>query len=147
MTILQAQGYELLDPGRHVLEVLEAEAVNEYGPQLKLNLRVVGGENAGFEFVDYPNRGAENGVKIGTKSWDIFEACLRRRISEDEPLDTADLVGKKFEAMVVVKKTGKGNRTEHGTIGPHRPKRQPEPPEPVDDGPDDDEDDYSDIPF
>ena len=25
--------------------------------------------------------------------------------------------------MVVTKKTGKGNRTEHGTIGPHRPKK------------------------
>ena len=25
--------------------------------------------------------------------------------------------------MVSVKKTGKGNRTEHGTIGPHQPKK------------------------
>lgn len=146
MTILQAQGYELLDPGRYVLEVLEAEAVNEYGPQLKLKLRVVEGDKEGFEFTDYPNRGAENGVKAGTKSWDIFEACLNRRIAEGEPLNPDDLVGCKFQAMVSIKKTGKGNRTEHGTIGPHRPKPRPEE-EPKPETPDNDEDDFSDLPF
>src|SRR5215217_7576805 len=123
VTKLTAEGYELLPPGRYVLEVVEAEAVNEYGPQLKLRLRVVEGEHKGFEFVDYPNRGAEDGVKVGTKAWDIFEACLNQRLSPDEELDTEDLIGKRFEAMVVTKKTGKGNRTEHGTIGPHRPKK------------------------
>src|SRR5829696_8497947 len=73
MTKLMAQGYELLDPGRYVLEVLEAEAVNEYGPQLKLK----------------PSRGPSNclrgpGWRIGestqhasTRSWD----GVRRRSS------------------------------------------------------------------
>jgi len=117
---LTAQGYELLDPGRYMLEVVEAEAVNEYGPQLRLRLRVAEGEHEGFEFTDYPNRGAEDGVKVGTKAWDIFEASLNRRLSPDEELDTSDLIGKKFEVMVSVKKTGNGNRTEHDTIGPHR---------------------------
>ncbi len=123
MAKLTAQGYELLDTGRHVLEMVEAQAVNEYGPQLRLKLRVAEGEHEGFEFTDYPNRGAEDGVKVGTKAWDIFEACLNRRLAPDEELDTQALIGKKFEAMVVAKKTGKGNRTEHGTIGPHRPKK------------------------
>jgi hypothetical protein len=146
MTKLMAQGYELLNPGRYVLEVLEAEAVNEYGPQLKLKLRVTEGEHEGFEFTDYPNRGAENGVKIGTKAWDVFEACLNTRLAEDEPLDTNDLIGKKFEAMVVVKKTGKGNRTEHGTLGPHRPK-QVRPVKASDaEQPDDTDDDFSNLP-
>src|SRR5918994_3914052 len=122
MAKLHAQGYELLDTGRYVLEVVEAEPVDEYGPQLKLRLRVAEGEHEGFEFIDFPNRGAESGVKVGTKAWDIFEACLNQRLSADEELDTDDLVGKRFEAMVVTKKTGKGNRTEHGTIGPHQPK-------------------------
>ena len=127
MAKLSAQGYELLNPGQYVLEVMEAEPVNEYGPQLKLRLRVAEGENAGFEFVDYSNRGAEDGVKIGTKAWDIFQACLDTSLSPDEELDTDDLIGKRFQALVSVKKTGKGNRTEHGTIGPHRPKKaQPE---------------------
>jgi hypothetical protein len=119
---LTAHGYEVLNPGRYVLEVVEAEAVNEYGPQLRLRLRVAEGEHEGFEFTDYPNRGAEDGVKVGTKAWNIFEASLDRRLSPDEELDTSDLIGKKFEAIVSVKKSGKGNRTEHGTIGPHRPK-------------------------
>jgi hypothetical protein len=146
VTKLRALGYELLDPGRYVLEVLEAEAVNEYGPQLKLKLRVTEGEHEGFEFTDYPNRGAENGVKIGTKAWDVFEACLNTRLAEDEPLDTNDLIGKKFEAMVVVKKTGKGNRTEHGTLGPHRPK-QVRPVKASDaEQPDDTDDDFSNLP-
>jgi hypothetical protein len=118
---LAARGYELLDPGRYVLEVVEAEAVNGYGPQLSLKLRVAEGEQEGLEFTDYPNRGAEDGVKVGTKAWDIFEACLNQRLAADEELDTDDLIGKHFEAMVVTKKTGKGNLTEHGTIGPHRP--------------------------
>ena len=39
MAKLTAQGYELLDSGRYVLEVVEAEVVNEYGPQLRLKLR------------------------------------------------------------------------------------------------------------
>ena len=147
MTKLMAQGYELLDPGRYVLEVLEAEAVNEYGPQLKLKLRVTEGEHEGFEFTDYPNRGAENGVKIGTKAWDVFAACLDTQLAEDEPLDTDDLVGKKFEAMVSVKKTGKGNRTEHGTLGPHRPKKMRPVEEPETEQPEDGNDDFSDIPF
>ena len=118
MAKLTAQGYELLDPDRYVLEVLEAEPVNEFGPQLKLRLRVAEGEHEGFEFVDYPNRGAEDGVKVGTKAWDIFEACLNTRLSPEEVLDTDDLVGKRFHAMVSVKKTGRGNRSEHGTVGP-----------------------------
>jgi hypothetical protein len=120
---LTTEGYGLLPPGRYVLKVVEAEPVDDFGPQLKLRLLVAGGEHEGFEFVDYPNRGVKDGVKVGTKAWDIFEACLNRRLSPDEELDTDDLIGKRLEAMVSVKKTGKGNRTEHGTIGPHRPEK------------------------
>ena len=152
MAKLTAQGHELLKPGRYVLEVVEAEPVNEYGPQLKLRLRVAGGEHKGFEFVDYPNRGAEDGVKVGTKAWDIFEACLNTHLSPDEELDTDDLVGKRFQAMVSVKKTGKGNRTEHGTIGPYRPKEDEQKDGPKDEGPkgegpSPDEDEFGDLPF
>src|SRR5215208_3127278 len=92
MAKLTAHGYELLEPGRYALEIVEAESVNEYGPQLKLRLRVVEGEHEGFEFVDYPNRGAESGGKVGTKSWNVFEAGLNIRLSPDEELDTDDLV-------------------------------------------------------
>ena len=147
MAKLTAQGHELLDPGRYVLEVVEAEAVSEYGPQLKLRLRVAEGEHKGFEFVDYPNRGAEDGVKVGTKAWDIFEACLETRLSPDEELDTDDLVGKRFHAMVSVKKTGRGNRTEHGTIGACRPKKaEPEDGRYIEES-GADENDFRDLPF
>jgi hypothetical protein len=147
VTRLKAQGYELLDSGRYVLEVTEAEPVNEFGPQLRLRLRVAEGEQKGFEFVDYPNRGAEDGVKMGTKAWDIFEACLNSRLSPDEELDTDDLIGKRFEAMVSVKKTGKGNRTEHGTIGPYRPKTAGVRDVPKVENHDVDEDDFRNLPF
>jgi hypothetical protein len=52
MTKLTAQGYEVLDPGRYVLEVLEAESVEESGPQLKLKLRVAQGERAAQDRTD-----------------------------------------------------------------------------------------------
>jgi hypothetical protein len=66
---LVAQGYELLNSGRYVLQVVEAEAVNENGPQLRLKLRVAEDEHEGFEVSDYPNRVAEDGVKVGAKAW------------------------------------------------------------------------------
>jgi hypothetical protein len=144
---LTTQGYELLDPGRYGLEVVEAEPVDDFGPQLKLRFRVAEGEHKGFEFVDYPNRGAKDGVKVGTKAWDIFEACLNTRLSPDEELDTDDLIGKRLEAMVSVKKTGKGNRTEHGTIGPYRPKKDALK-DPLDvEEPTVNEDDFGNLPF
>jgi hypothetical protein len=147
VTRLTTQGYELLDPGRYVLEVVEAEPVDDFGPQLRLRLRVAEGEHKGFEFVDYPNRGAKDGVKMGTKAWDIFEACLNTRLSPDKELDTDDLVGKRLEAMVSVKKTGKGNRTEHGTIGTYRPKKD-ELKDPLDvEEPTVNEDDFGNLPF
>src|SRR3712207_8075378 len=46
-----------------------------------------------------------------SKAWDIFEACLDTRLTPDEELDTEDLIGRRFHAMVSLKKTGKGNRT------------------------------------
>ena len=147
MAKLSALGYELVDPNRFVLEVVEAESVNEYGPQLRLKLRIAEGEHEGFAFTDYPNRGAEDGVKVGTKAWDIFEACLNRRLSPDEELDTEDLIGKRFEAMVVAKKTGKGNRTEHGTVGPHRPRKTQLKEDPKPEESEDSEEEFKTIPF
>jgi hypothetical protein len=43
MAKLTTHGNELLPPNRYVLEVVEAEAVNEYGPQLRLKDRVAEG--------------------------------------------------------------------------------------------------------
>ncbi|MCA1738398.1 MAG: hypothetical protein LC740_06080 [Actinobacteria bacterium] len=133
MVRLIAEGYELLDPGNYLLEIIEAESVNVYQPQVRLKLRVAAGEHEGFVFNDWPNRGSEGGVKMGTKAWDIFEACLNRRLSVNDELDTADLIGKKFEARVLVRRNGKRNHTEHGSIAPYRSEKdEPESREPSD---------------
>jgi hypothetical protein len=137
MTKLKAEGYRLLDPGTYVVEVVEAAPINVYEPQIRLELRVVEGERKGFTFTDYANCGSEDGVKMGTKAWDIFEACLNRRLAVNDELDTDDLIGKKFEARVLVRRSGKGNYTEHGSIAPYRPEKvepnnEPESEEPSD---------------
>lgn len=138
MVKLKAKGHELLDPGTYLLKVIEAAPINEYEPQIRLKLRVAAGERKGFTFVDYPNLGgSENGVKLGTKAFDIFQACLNRRISIDEQLDTDDLISKKFEARVLVRRSGKSNYCEHGSISPcppekDEPKDEPEPEDPSD---------------
>src|SRR5215208_6025559 len=98
MAKLIAEGYELLEPGNYKLEVLEAALINEFQPQIRLRLRVVAGENKDFVFTDFANRGSENGVRVGTKSFEIFEACLNRRPAASDELDTDDLIGKRFEA-------------------------------------------------
>jgi len=48
---------------------------------------------------------------------------------------------------VVTKKTGKGNRTEHGTIGPHRPNKAQLKEVPKTEEPDDVEEEFTKIPF
>ena len=127
MTKLKAKGYEVLDPSTYVLEVVEAEPINVYEPQLKITLRVATGEHESFVFVDYPNCGSENGVKVGTKAWDVFEACLDHPLSVNEELDTDDLIGKRFVARVLVRRNGRGNYTEHGSIASYQPdKDEPE---------------------
>jgi hypothetical protein len=118
MVKLRTTGYTLLEPGRYVLEVCSVEPVDDYGPQLKLRLRVAEGKNEGQGFFDYPTRAEDGSIKEGTKAWEIFEACLNRRLTPNDELDTDDLIGKRFEARVVIKKGGKGNRTEFGTITP-----------------------------
>jgi len=106
-----------------VLEVTGAEPINVYGHQIKLTLRVADGEHKGFVFADYLNCGSEDGVKEGTKAWVVFEACLNRRLSINEELDTSDLIGKRFVARVLVRSSGRGNYCEHGSIAPYRPEK------------------------
>jgi hypothetical protein len=81
MVKLTTQGYEVLDPSTYLLKVLEAEPINVYEPQIRLTLRVAAGEREGLTFTDYLNCGSEDGVKVGTKAWDVFETCLGRRLS------------------------------------------------------------------
>lgn len=151
MAKVMTTGYELLEPGIYTLEILSTELVEgsyngEQTKQIKCELEVVGGERAGYTFFDYLNRDKDTGgIKPKTKAWDVFEACLRTKLAADEELDTDDIEGKQFMAQVVVKQTGTGNRTEHGTIGPV-PRKRPQPaPEP--ETTPEDEEDFNSIPL
>ena len=119
MAKVPTKTYRLSEPARYVLKVLSAELVEDYGYQVKLELEVAEGEEAGFRFFDYPNRDQNDGsIAPNSKLWQIFEACLRRRLSLSEDLDTDELIGKRFAAEVVTTKTGKRNRVQHDTIAP-----------------------------
>jgi hypothetical protein len=120
MVKIKMSGYKLLEPGHYVLEVCSVETVDDYGPQLKLELRVAEGKNEGHRFFDYPTRAEDGSIKVGTKAWQIFEACLNSRLTPNDELDMDDLIGKRFKARVVIKKGGKGNRTEFDTISAAR---------------------------
>ncbi len=119
MPKLMTSGYDALDPGVYVLEVISADlAVSEFGPQLRLDLKVVGGEADGATMVDYSARGEDGSIRVGSKAWSIFEACLGRRLQQNEALDTDDIVGRRFRARVAIRSSGNGCRVEHGTVGP-----------------------------
>lgn len=137
---------EVLDPAYYALEVVDADLVDDYGPQVRLALKVAEGEKAGHSFTDYPNRDEDTGaIKEGSKMWDVAEACLGADFDADA-LDLEDLVGKRFLAQLAVKKGGRGNRVQHGTVGPLPKKRaQEEQSEPESEDPN--EEDYEDIPF
>jgi hypothetical protein len=109
---------EIIEPAHRKVEVLSAEIAEQYGPQLALKLKVVGGEHDSYTFTDYPNRDENTGaVKQGSKAWDIFVACLGPDFHK-RGKGLEDLVGKQFMAQVSKTKTGSRNKLEHGTIGP-----------------------------
>lgn len=116
MSKIRTSGRKVVEPSEHKLKVLSGEYVTDYGPQLKLELMIAEGKHKGFTFFDYPTLAEDGTVKIGSKAGEIFEACLKTRLTADDELDIEDLVGKRFIARVVVKQGGKGNRTEFGTI-------------------------------
>lgn len=116
MTKIKTSGRKVVEPGEYLLETLSAERVDDYGPQLKVELMVAEGEHEGFTFFDYPSLAEDGTIKVGSKACEIFEACLKTRLTGDDELDIEDLVGKRFIARVVVKQGGRGNRTEFGTI-------------------------------
>jgi len=70
---------QIIPPEECLLEILAADTADTYGPQIGLNLKVVGGEHDGHTFMDYANRDENTGqIKQGSKAWSIFEACLGR---------------------------------------------------------------------
>ena len=113
---------ELIPPGMRRLEILAADTADTYGPQIRLKLKVVGGEHDGHTFMDYANRDEDTGqIKQGSKAWSIFEACLGRHFYKRPGVSLESLVGKQFVGKVTQTSTGSRNKIEHGTVGPVPP--------------------------
>lgn len=109
---------KVIGPGVQTLVILSAEAVETYGPQLALELEVVGGQHAGHTFTDYASRDENTGkIKQGSKAWTIYEACFGPGF-HTRGVSIQDLVSKRFVAKVDKTATGSRNKLEHGTIGP-----------------------------
>jgi hypothetical protein len=142
-------------PGFYVLtvldegEILEGEFQGEATIQIRHELEIAEGPNAGYRFFEYFSLDPVDGtMRANSKYWDVYEAVTRRKLAEDDEVDSADLVGGQFQAQVVIAKTGKRNRTEHGSIGPYRPKKGQSKEEPKAEEPNDrDEKEFEDIPF
>jgi hypothetical protein len=105
-----------------VLEILDAENTDTYGPQTSLKLEVVDGEYEGHVFTDYCSRDENTGkCRQGTKLWSVFEAALGHDFDTRYANFTKALKalpGKRIFSKVTETKTGSRNRLEFGTIGP-----------------------------
>ena len=113
---------EIIQPQVCRLNVLAADKAEDYGLQIGLKLKVVGGEHDGHTFTDYANRDEDTGqIKQGSKAWSIFEACLGQDFHKRPGVSLESLVGKQFVGQVTQTKTGSRNKVEFGTIGPVPP--------------------------
>jgi len=136
---------ELIEPQVCRLEVLAADKAEDYGLQIGLKLKVVGGEHNGHTFMDYANRDEVTGqIKQGSKAWSIFEACLGPDFYKRPGVGLKNLVGKQFVAQVTQTRTGSRNKIEFGTIGPVPAEEKYSAPESKGS---DDEDMFSDLPL
>jgi hypothetical protein len=99
------------------------EVFGNFGPQLALKLKVIGGKYAGYEFQDWSKlardpKTNEVYVELGGKAADIFRAAHADEYSEDMDHDAAALVGKRIMARVgLAGKKQDRNKLEYGTIG------------------------------
>jgi len=109
-----------------VVEILEAEEVfGNFGPQLRIKVKVVGGKYRGYEFFDYSKltkdeKTGEIYYELGTKTESIFAAAFDAEdYSYEDDHDPGELVGKRFMSRIgLAGKNQDRNRLEYGTIGP-----------------------------
>jgi hypothetical protein len=102
-------------------EILSADIEDgEYGHQLGLDLKTLGGKHAGHTFKDWSKISGDEDdglfIKEGSKAEEIIRAVLCVD-SDLEDLDTDALVGGRFMARVAVSQNGKRNRVDFGSIG------------------------------
>ena len=139
---------EIIPPQVCKLKVLAADKAEDYGLQIGLRLKVVGGEHDGHTFPDYANRDEVTGqIKQGSKAWSIFEACLGPDFYKRSGVGLKDLVGKQFIAQVTQTRTGSRNKVEFGTIGPVPSEEKNQALQSDEDGDDDEEEMFTDIPY
>src|SRR5215207_7308205 len=140
---------ELIAPQVCRLEIMAADKVDTYGPQICLKLKVLGGEYDAHAFTDYANRDEDTGqVKQGSKAWSIFEACLGHDFYKRPGVSLNSLVGKQFMAQVTQTRTGSRNKVEFGTVGPVPPEEKDQALQHDEDGEADDEEEmFHDLPF
>jgi hypothetical protein len=103
------------------LEILSAGIEDgEYGYQLGLELKTLGGKHAGHTFKDWSKiSGDENDglfIKESSKAEELVKAVLGPD-ADLEDLDTDALEGGRFMARVAVSQNGKRNRVDFGSIG------------------------------
>ena len=146
MAQLEFAPKEIISPGVCRLEVLTADTADTYGPQIAVDLKVIGGEHDGHTFRDYANRDENTGqIKQGTKAWSFFDACLGPDFYKSPGVSLESLVGKQFVGKVTQTRTGSRNKVEHGTVGPVPPEEVNEIPKPSDG--EDEDDMFADLPF
>jgi hypothetical protein len=92
----------------------------EYGYQLGLELKTLGGKHAGHTFKDWSKVSGDEDdglfIKEGTKAEELVRAVLGDE-TDLEDLDTDALEGGRFMARVAVSQNGKRNRVDFGSIG------------------------------
>jgi|SRR5215211_1775259 len=115
----------LPDGATVILAILEAEVVSgQYGPQLRLKLKVVSGKYRGFEFYDWsklskdPQTG-EVYYDLGTKVEEIYSAAFGDEYSFEDDHEPRELVSRRIMSRVgLAGKNEDRNRLEYGSIGP-----------------------------
>jgi hypothetical protein len=122
MTKLGFQPKILLPEGEFFrFEILSADIEDgEYGYQLGLELKTLGGKHAGHTFKDWSNISGDEDdglfIKEGSKAEELVRAVLGDE-ADLEDLDTTALEGGRFMARVAVSQNGKRNRVDFGSIG------------------------------
>ena len=102
-------------------EILSADIEDgEYGYQLGLELKTLGGKHAGHTFKDWSKISGDEDdglfIKEGSKAEELVKAVLG--VDADlEDLDPDALEGGRFMARVAVSQNGKRNRIDFGSIG------------------------------
>jgi len=112
------------------VRIKNAEQVSgQFGPQIKLDLTVIDGRFAGYEFNDWLklHEDEETGevyVKEGGKAWEVLAAVLGEAGAEEFE-NVFELVGETLTARASLRgKAKKNNGLEFGSIGPYIPPKK-----------------------